>query len=224
MKERPIIFSGPMVRAILTGRKTQTRRVVAWNRKHDEDDGCVLLEVNQHGEKTPGRFWPWAYHDGNEDPIACPYGIPGDRLWVRETWYTPTSPWPDPDHPEEEHPPVSYSDEELYPGHWKKRPSIFMPRWASRILLEVIEVRVERLQEITGVDAQREGVRWPIGNAAYRAHKARRTSPQEQDAHRVGLFIGEWNKLNAKLGYGWETNPWVWVVEFRVLEAPNGRP
>ena len=209
MKERPIIFSSPMVRAILADHKTQTRRIIVWNRKHDEDDGCVLLEVNQQGEKTPGRFWPWAIHDGDEDPIVCPYGVPGDWLWVRETWWHNDSiPGRDGICYRADGEMPSYMDGEPW------RPSIHMPRWASRILLEVESVRVERLQEISEADAVDEGYAGTgLGTLI---------SADEIDSARE-TFAQEWDSLNAKRGYGWDTNPWVWVVTFRVLNPEEAK-
>lgn len=177
-RERPILFSGPMVRAILAGTKTQTRRVV---------------------KVEPGKL------DVGENP-ACPYGVPGgSRLWVRETWYDDNATR------DAEPIPTSHDDfihyradgeahdqfEEL-DGFLRWRPSIFMPRWASRITLEVTEVRVERLQEITEADAWAEGIA---------AHVVRP----------IHDYAALWDSLNAKRGFGWDTNPWVWVVSFRRL-------
>jgi len=132
MKERPIIFSAPMVRAILDGRKTQTRRVVTFNASHR----VQLAHKNWH----------------IEDPdaiLACPYGVPGDRLWVRETWrggdiicYGPHY----------------HADEEWHKNAGWKSP-MCMPRWASRITLEITDVRVQRLQDISEEDAQAESAK-----------------------------------------------------------------
>lgn len=186
MAERPILFSGQMVRAILDGRKTQTRRVV----------------------KPPAPFAPgddilveWA-----TGQIKCPYGQPGDLLWVRETWaanriFDDSSPrivgndhhgiWWKADH-------SSYRPLNAKPGRW--RPSIHMPRWASRITLEVTGVQVEQLQEITTEDALAEGI-----------------AKHEQWTPRV-QFSELWDSINAKRGYGWNSNPCVWVVEFKKVE------
>lgn len=182
MRERPILFSAPMVRPILTGQKTQTRRAVKLN-----DAGRVQLATKQ-----------WHIDDSNVKH-ACPYGQPGDRLWVRESfspyiyregcWY-----WADGNM-------AAYDCE-------KPKPSIHMPRWASRITLEITGVRVERLQDISEADAQAEGV-------------------TVEDHHKGGYCAGEflppavrafrelWESING--ASAWETNPWVWVVEFRRL-------
>ncbi len=155
----------------------------------------------------------------------CPYGQPGDRLWVRETWGSP-----DADHPlvDDGHNPepgdrVVYRANKSDNYQWSNcdtfvwRPSIFMPKWASRILLEVTDVRVERVQEITIDDIEAEGV--------YRIEDG-------QDCGRdtflnTGNFLDLWDSINAKRGFGWNTNPWVWVVEFKrvvVIHTPAGLP
>ena len=188
--ERPIIFSAEMVRAILDGRKTQTRRVVK--------------PQPEHFHYTKDAQYP-CKPDGEQ--VSCPYGQVGDRLWVRETFClgdgmnpsgdatkpTYKADWPDVEH-----------------SRWK--PSIHMPRWASRITLEITEVRVERLQEIREKSAVREGIKPP--EHAFRMISGGdievNESPQE-------LFAELWDFLNAKRGYGWDTNPWVWVVSFAKL-------
>ena len=177
MKEHPILFSGPMVRAILEGRKTQTRRVMKLNM-----DGGVYSEPR------------------------CPDGVPGDRLWVRETWADVR--WMQ----EPEHFPngVSYRADcsadslklaEHYGVRWK--PSIHMPRWASRITLEVTEVRAQRLQDITEEDARAEGVNCAVGGFIT-------TNP-------VNAFHGLWDYINGKRA-PWDSNPWVWAVTFRRVD------
>ena len=187
MKERPILFSGQMVRAILDGRKTQTRRIVKnatgpfWNHSGYRivmRDGFTFWET--HGG-IPNEYGP---------AFACPYGKPGDRLWVRETWapaeWPPTGP-----------PAVYRADEGMFASRWK--PSIHMPRWASRINLEVVSVRVERLQDISEEDALAEGI----------TLVERGTSPVDQ-------FNKLWESINGP--GSWEANPWVWVVEFKRIE------
>jgi len=179
IKERPILFSGPMVRAILDGRKTMTRRVIKYP--------AVTVE---HDRIIAGRFIDpkTGCVDGQFDVIACPYGQPGDRLWVRETYNSCGGK------------PFYRADGELHPD-WKWRPSIFMPRWASRITLEITAVRVERLKDITIEDAQAEGVT-PLG--------------VEGDGRRWRAAFRElWDSLNAKRGHGWGANPWVWVISFK---------
>jgi hypothetical protein len=191
--DRPILFSDEMVRAILAGRKSQTRRVI----KPQPDVR----------PKDFMRFYPNITaknrkHYGTEEHMRrglpldfCPYGQVGDRLWVRETW-------------------LQDGDIYLYKadfgkgvlsdswnGHWK--PSIHMPRTACRITLEVTNVRVERVQEITRSDAIAEGINPDVSNP-------------------IVNFELLWNGINEKRGYGWDVNPWVWVVEFtRCTEERN---
>jgi hypothetical protein len=216
MKERPILFSGPMVRAILDGRKTMTRRMVAWPVKRwmfcDDYNGS---EIDQWRLQADG-WQGWGYvtaHNGVlapcHPPIICPYGKPGDRLWVREKFTVCPSVNDDFD--------IIYdADDALtnwrdnahkmaYPIRDKTYPSIHMPRWASRLTLEVVAVRVERVQEVTEADAWAEGV-------------DREDQGCEFPTGRDG-FQGLWDSINSARGYEWASNPWVWVVEFRKVEG-----
>lgn len=175
-KERPIIFSTPMIRAILDGRKTQTRRVA----------------------KDPARC-EWL--DGMW--TACPYGCVGDRLWVREAIYHCNGKWQQPNQEW-----IRYKATDKQPdADWPLRPSIHMPRWASRIALEIVEVRVERVQDITEVDAKAEGVHGEY--PADRPPTAIFSGPYRAQFSRL------WNSINAKRGFEWAKNPYVWVVSFR---------
>ena len=188
MKERPILFSGAMVRGILEGRKTQTRRVVKRN-----SAGRVELRGKQ-----------WHIEDENAFK-ASPYGQSGDRLWVKETFYDSSAEskwsyradWP-------------LEDETDRDFHWC--PSIFMPRSASRITLEITGVRVERLQEITVADCLAEGIR----TGPVECWKGCQPSDQRQTP--VVLYRKLWDSLNSKRNHGlysWDKNPWVWVIEFK---------
>jgi hypothetical protein len=190
VKSRPIIFSGPMVRAILADNKTQTRRVV----KHSRD-----MEFDPQ-DPHYGPYWlSYAAGDamGEDAKVRCPYGQPGDRLWVRET-FMPM--------PHLNAKAFYRATDRLVGGKWK--PSIFMPRELSRITLEVLAVRVERLQSITEEDAWEEGIDkiaaendWLDGNP-------------DQGRQNFKLL---WESIN---GVGsWDLNPWVWVVEFRRVEG-----
>lgn len=185
MSEHPILFSGPMVRAILAGQKTMTRRVV---------NGEALKWL------TPDTFPPAFVADWNG---LCPYGVPGDLLWVREAFM------PRPGFERVSRPHYRADDDRPeWRGLWK--PSIHMPRWASRITLRVTDVRVERVQEITEGDAVREGVQ-AIPEAP--ASLTDRTA-----------FASLWDSLNAKRGHGWDVNPWVWVVSFeRAAPTPESQ-
>lgn len=185
MKEKPIIFSAPMVRAILEGRKTQTRRVVKVQPEHDADGKLFKLRINEG----------WNYSD-------CPYGQPGDQLWVRETFCIPT----DFDSGEELSPEYRATCKgHAFDGCWK--PSIHMPRRASRIDLKVNNIRVERLQDISEEDAKAEGVTDPTAGTEFQA---------PPDAHYKSgpktWFAMLWQSIHGK--GSWNENPWVWVVEF----------
>ena len=183
--ERPIIFSSPMVRAILDGRKTQTRRLVKPQPK-------IILAVHSDASITTERI----FRSGDQR-IHCPYGQPGDRLWVRETFSLSGNGYffrADVPQPET----VKYS--------WN--PSIHMPRWASRITLEIINIRVERLQEISEKDANAEGVGtlFKYGMPAGRS---------------IDCFHALWDSINAKRA-PWASNPFVWVIEFKLITSRLG--
>lgn len=237
MKERPILFSGAMVRAILDGRKTQTRRAVS--------------RLNRMGKvtefqpsTTPGYDWAWRdrgmrwneVDDARLRQQFCPYGVPGDRLWVRETWadvhpiavqegrYSVQGRAGIPGPPPVHYRTIYRADGEARP-HWRNKshqhpyftadeadadpiyrqhmspkefagwtPSIHMPRWASRLTLEITDVRVQRLQDITEADVVDEGV-------------------STAGPFAVHHFMDLWNSIN---GTGaWNANPWVWALTFK---------
>ena len=242
--ERPILFSGPMVRAILEGRKTQTRRVVRWPTwANQERDWPALLQDRGLA----------LYEDGRpRRTFVSPYGVPGDRLWVRETWGYRGGCWstsePDiyrrtiayraddsqatiirpaedetgipkqvcrckaPEGGDERDGPTDEHLDELT-RYWKSwRPAIHMPRWASRLTLEVTDVRVQWLGEISEDDAKAEGVR-------------RDNEPcdhKRQSCADVGClgrgyrstFCEVWDSINSERA-PWASNPWVWVISFR---------
>ena len=197
MSDHPIIFSGPMVRAILDGRKTQTRRVVKPQPYQIETSWL---------RPVPGEWWKHLRP-------RLPYGIPGDRLWVRETW----AEYVDVESGVHDDERFCYraTDKMMLPVKW--RPSIHMPRWASRITLEVTGVRVERLQEISEADARVEGV----GRDTNPCDHVRQSCADIGclgPTHRAS-FCELWDTLNAKRGYSWESNPWVWVVEFKLVKT-----
>lgn len=226
MTEHPILFNEPMSAAARAGRKSQTRRVMTPQPFFD-DRGLL--------------WWHWSKYGGSacDQPIGtpseawlarCPYGVPGDRLWVREThiaygrWETRFSEKKGRD---EWH----FIDMTLETGReyrfdgavpnakrggatpaWWSRPSIFMPRAASRTLLEVTGVRVERLQNISEPDARDEGV--TISDHHMRGYSAGAFRPPS-----IRAFHDLWDSLNAARGHGWDVNPWVWVIEFKRLGA-----
>lgn len=203
---KPILFSGTMVRAIIDGRKTQTRRVIA---------------LSEFGKSTtPGFDWHFRDRRGRWNDVSmerllqmCPYGAPGDRLWVRETWATTAQAG---DHKSDAYAVYRATDPdwETMIG-WKWRPSIYMPRWASRITLEVTTVRVERVQDISDADAVAEGIMCgsKIGKDAFGWYAdSDRAVRHNAPAHALRAL---WDEINAKRGYGWDANPWVWAVEFK---------
>ncbi|WP_420105752.1 hypothetical protein [Herbaspirillum huttiense] len=226
MKERPILFSAPMVRAILAGDKTQTRRIAKDVRHPDLGNvyapGALVLE--REPQHVIDR--------------ACPYGRPGDRLWVRETWQYA-------DWTEEGEPHIGYAADgeriliEEYPEEWGKRleevwcelsapknydidnraadrrwrPNIHMPRWACRILLEITGVRVERLQDISEAGCWAEGIEEIDGSLddLKIVEMAKRMGRCVDDV--APTFAALWESISGP--GSWDANPWVWVIEFR---------
>lgn len=203
MKERPILFSAPMVHALLDGRKTMTRRIA----------------IPRHDDRKPCEHWTGVYSNGRatmnrhcehgSEGRGCPHGDLGDRLWVREAIdrdgaqrdgddsanyvadgaKTPLDHWP-----------------------WKRGrlPGMFMPRGLSRITLEIVSVRVERVQDISEADAIKEGITGAIDTTGM----SKLTIGKDE-------FSVLWDSINAKRGYGWAVNPWVWVISFkRIGGAP----
>ncbi|MFM9270910.1 hypothetical protein ACJ7V3_11685 [Halomonas elongata] len=227
MKERPILFSDEMVRALLDGRKTQTRRIL----KEQPPEGCGAIEgpamfaptVFVRGAEHPGAEVFGAFSEDGEWSIKCPYGQPGDRLWVRETTIRV-----------EEHGyvgPIYRASEngaaildhglapapgdavEVEPYELRLRPSIHMPRSMARLLLEVTAVRVQRLQDIGDSDAAMEGVEEQGYDWIDYLHR--------DEAH-VALsarasFSTLWDSINGR--GSWNANPWVWVVEFQRVDS-----
>ena len=219
MKERPIIFNGEMVRAILAGRKTQTRRVI--KPQPDKD----VLQVGYSFFTGEGEI-EWRYAGGKFQIVKCrcPYGKSGDQLWVREAWaafqdggfYDGIKPSELLDHWFNSAN-LKYRATEDYPdgGYYKWRPSIHMPRWASRIQLEIIKSWPEKLQDITVENAIAEGIE-RINNHAHWAWKD--YSGNNQVLSPIFSFESLWDSINAKRGFPVEDNPWVWAVEFRVIK------
>ena len=214
MREIPILFSASMVRAIIDGKKTQTRRVVK-----PQLSGCPYNDNGIWVER-------W-FHTGDDDrEIRCPYGQRGDKLWVRENWqyydwnedgmpcirYAADNATVWPEVPEEWAERIddiwatlsSEDDNMARDRRW--RPSIHMPRWASRITIEITAVRVERLQDISEADALDEGITYnDIANNGLDPMRARR------------WYRGLWESIN---GTGsWDENPWVWVIDFRRMDV-----
>ncbi len=218
MTDRPILFSTSMVRAILTGRKTQTRRVIrlpGWATGMECDGNLVDYEPGVfHGlEFVDARHGKWHASTNPKGRSPCYVKIPyrvGDRLWVRETFC-----WGSEGEPGAKDFPIyraNYNAEEarLFKP-WI--PSIHMPRRASRITLEVTGVRVERLQDISEFDARMEGADPDRGNGGYAGMYSK--AGMDPFAYRRGFRL-LWNSINAKRGFGWDANPWVVVCSFRV--------
>ena len=199
--EKPIIFSTEMVRAILAGRKTTTRRVI----KPQPVAGV---------RKSP--FVKSGLEDGHGREIKPRY-YPGDVLWVRETWApcATIDSWLD-----DVNLYIYKADFQDKEVSWKWKPSIHMPREAARLFLRVISVRAERLQDITEEDALSEGM-----TQSLRSVMGYATSESEEEFNLtqvVSTFGLLWDSLNAKRGYGWDTNPWVWIVKFERVENYEG--
>ncbi len=190
VKERPILFSGEMVRAILEGRKTQTRRVVK-----KQPGGCI-----EDCYPRPDGLFIWLHLPrgagvGMGNPFACPFGVPGDRLWVRETFCTCTN---EQGFDEGFDPSIQTcfradGKARCDPDEMTWTPSIYMPRITSRITLEITGVRVERVQDISNDEAKSEG------------------------CDDIFSFMELWDSL-SKPGAKWDGNPWVWVIGFKRVE------
>lgn len=217
-RERPILFSGPMVRAIMEGRKTATRRVV---KPQPPADAEAVGANSYEGPEGPAWFWWkgnrderkfWPPTTGGANSIHCPFGQPGDRLWVRETWAI-SGHYKDGPRYEYRAWPADGEAERSVGGRWKA--SIHMPRSASRITLEITRVRVERVQDITEADAIEEGV-----GPGYVPNASGSTSCV---GHRP-MFARLWNEINAPRGHGWASNPWLWVIDFERINMNASEP
>ncbi|WBW63277.1 ASCH domain-containing protein [Klebsiella electrica] len=251
MKERGMIFNGEMVRAILDGRKTQTRRPIKWRQ----------TRATEIAEREDGSKWPWSEDTENVCDYwhPCPFGNVGDRLWVRETFACLGNEdgcaidWNDNlvkgGGPESariyrascEQKPGNYglwsipddafwkphTDEMQFEGAWV--PSIHMPRWASRITLEITDVRVERLNSISEEDAQREGVHTEVWDQTVVARNYAASDeffqfwsddmPNFVEMNELyrSSFRSLWESIYG--AENWQANPWVWVIEFKRVEG-----
>lgn len=204
MTERPIIFSGPMIAALLSDLKTQTRRII------QPQPRLEAVNLGHKWDKVwaydPGPKYDYLIPVGNREMLDfCPYGQPGDRLWVRETFAPLYC------NHEDEEPEFAYrADRQPSDSAYERIawiPSIHMPRWASRLTLEICSIRVERLHEITTRDIEQEGVRFNGGNPhAFRSENMRI------------MFRDIWDEINSPRGFPFSSNPWVWVIEFRRIE------
>lgn len=206
--EKPILFSADMVDAVLDDRKTQTRRAV----KHTSIFGNPYIKEFRH---AGGEWWDAILPDGGIT-IKCPYGKVGDELWVRENF---SFPWCvnglKPKDVQEGVDVHYWADGDVQYGDWTKpKPSIFMPRWASRIQLRITDVRVERLQDISEGDAANEGLIYSESMGGCPNFRFSHDSQNYPDAERC--FKQLWVSING--AESWDENPWVWVIEFERIK------
>lgn len=229
MKARPILFSTSMVKALLDGRKTQTRRIAKCG-----NDNCINMKifVEKYGKKVMCRNH--ILDERNKE--ICPYGKIGDFLWVRETFWLFSTPHKDVVEGKGHQiikedfkngwgndlfKAVYYKADEIFKlGRWK--PSIFLPRWASRISLEITNIRVESLKNISEEDAINEGIEGydsPTGGDDYQDYWKNYTL-KDKDVYGsdytdpIQSYASLWESINGK--GSWNLNPWVWVIEFKV--------
>lgn len=217
MKERGMIFNGEMVRAILDGRKTQTRRPIKWKQ----------TRFTEIGERDDGSKWPWSEDAEHACDFwhPCPFGAVGDRIWIRESFfpaplemqYTP---------PRKTMWNIAYRDgvqmEKLAPAEYNPliynyerwTPSIHMPRWASRILLEITDVRVERLNAISEEDARAEGI---IDGGCLNCGEPEPCGCANPEPDATDAFAYLWQSIYGQ--ESWNANPWVWVISFERIEG-----
>ncbi|HEY7770470.1 hypothetical protein [Longimicrobium sp.] len=242
VRERPILFSDAMVRAILDGRKTQTRRVVRPQPIHRVVEGLGGVTAGMD-PAMDGAIWYDADGINPGRAMLCPYGRIGNRLWVREAWGYRGSVWNSREPAVRSHrlayradgataeigrpadylsgvprqrapiPGESEYDRNDYCARFLKawRPSIHMPRWACRLVLEIVDVRVERVNDINMADATAEGAA-PLCDI----------HPGVQHTACAGIipaFRGLWDSINGARGYGWGAMPWVWAITFRRVEG-----
>lgn len=226
MKERPILFSGPMVRALLDGSKTQTRRIV-------KPQPLQAVPTFDEGVWNGGMIDKCTVRY-----FGCPFGIAGDALWVRETWRCAGSEVSElgTDAVIEYRAdgvrrvcadPLLQQPRRDGKGVWS--PSIFMPRWACRIVLEITSVRVERVASISEADAMAEGIIKQVvtvgrahGRPDYDMFALRPGDHCEWECTARDVYRKLWDSLNAKRGYGWAKNPWVWVITFQRKKGTEG--
>jgi len=222
MKETPILFSTPMVQAILNGTKTQTRRVAT-----------PVKDKTFCGGYKFGFGKQWCAIDYPELANTSKYGEPGNLLWVKETFYaygywkkngltkTGKQKWAFIDggiYSYQDEKPTTIRKNSYRKVGWYKRPSLFMPKAAARLWLQITGIRVERLQTITEADAKAEGVEWSArqGYVNYISNH-----PSDICKYAASSFTSLWLKINGR--ESWDANPYVWVIEFKVI-SKTGKP
>lgn len=215
MKERGMIFNGEMVRAILDGRKTQTRRTIKWKQ----------TRFTEIGEREDGSKWPWSEDAEHACDFwhPCPFGAVGDRIWVREAFRVHSratdvatlvykaserNSWTEQTH----RVPVAVCNKPATPEKWT--PSLHMPRWASRILLEITGVRVERLNAISEEDARAEGI---IDGGCLNCGEPEPCGCANPEPDATDAFAYLWQSIYGQ--ENWNADPWVWVIEFKRVEG-----
>ena len=215
MKDRGMIFNGEMVRAILDGRKTQTRRPIKWKQ----------TRFTEIGEREDGSKWPWSEDAEHACDFwhPCPFGAVGDRIWVREAFRVHSratdvatlvykaserNSWTEQTH----RVPVAVCNKPATPEKWT--PSLHMPRWASRILLEITDVRVERLNAISEEDARAEGI---IDGGCLNCGEPEPCGCANPEPDATDAFAYLWQSIYGQ--ESWNANPWVWVISFERIEG-----
>ncbi|ENG0039741.1 TPA: hypothetical protein ACNMRT_002776 [Klebsiella pneumoniae] len=219
MREKGLIFNSEMVRAILDGRKTQTRRPIKWKQ----------TRFTEIGEREDGSKWPWSEDAEHACDFwhPCPFGAVGDRIWVRETWssdfanyYPNDRVWYAADNNRQLDIDMVdgvrgiYSPESDVHVPFRWHPSIHMPRWASRILLEITDVRVERLNAISEEDARAEGI---IDGGCLNCGEPEPCGCANPEPDATDAFAYLWQSIYGQ--DNWNANPWVWVIEFKRVEG-----
>ena len=216
-KERPILFNTEMVKAILDGRKTQTRRIIKPQPKGmcewDQKEIFENIQKQNHVDYEGNHFFAFHYDDKESQFVKCPFGKVGDRFWVKENYRTLCNvDMFKPSHLNLGDPILYQSDGSMKKANHhavfssasfgKCRPSIFMMKWMSRINLEITNIRVERIGSISIDDAKKEGV----------------DCSKSPGAHYI-LFQRLWDSIYEKQGLGFDANPWVWIVDFKRVQS-----
>jgi len=233
MKTTPILYSTPMVQALQNDTKTQTRRTKGLKAVNENPGAweCAVLQEISEGDKN--ATYAVFVQPGNTEKVKCPYGAPGDILWVRETWALSLKnevtqseksgaiPWYyNPDKLD-----IVFkadSKEETHPDHpeWGKKrwkSSIHMPKPACRLFLKIKNIRVERLQDITEADAVAEGIEWLREGMFWWRNYLK--NPLPGTSYSIHSYQTLWQSINGP--ESWAANPWVWVVEFEKCEKPE---